>query len=116
MRLDVDDIAAKGGFSENLAEALYATKSRDWEYEEEVRFQTRLADCISHDNLYCEPLAANLAITGVALGPLCAVTADEIKRELPAGFSVKLYRSRLALSSFRVVQNKAFAVETIRGL
>lgn len=35
MRLDVDDIAAKGGFSEYLAEELYATKSRDWEYEEE---------------------------------------------------------------------------------
>ena len=83
------------GSSEDLTEALYATKSRDWEYEEEVRVQIRLADCVLHNDLYFERLAENLSITG---------------------FSVKLYRSRLACRLFRVVRHKAFPVETIRGV
>lgn len=56
-----------------------------------------------------------LAITGVVLGPLCEVTSDGGRYALPTGVAVMLCRSLLAFRSFRVIRNKAFRVEHVRG-
>lgn len=115
IRLDAPKIASTGDFSEDLAEKLFATKSHNWAYEEEIRVPTALSDCIIDDNRYFESLCDQLKIVGAVLGPLCEVTSMEIQRILPNGNSVKLYRSRMAFGSFNIVRNKAFPVERIRG-
>lgn len=115
LRLDVASIVAKDGFSADLGEDLYATKSMDWSYEEEVRVPTLLSECELHDGLYFEPLGDQFKIVSVVLGPLCKIDADDIRRSLPPGSSVNLYHSRMAFRSFNIVRNKEYPVKQIRG-
>ena len=115
IRLDVEEIASSGGFSEALAEKLFATKSVDWSYEDEVRVPVALRDCVISDGLHFEPLGDELKIVAVMLGPLCELTPGEIQANLPTGTHIKVYRARMAFRTFDIVRNKDVPVELISG-
>ena len=115
IRLDVEEIASSGGFSEALAEKLFATKSVDWSYEDEVRVPVALRDCVISDGLHFEPLGDELKIVAVVLGPLCELTPGEIQANLPTGTHIKVYRARMAFRTFDIVRNKDVPVELISG-
>ncbi len=116
LRLDVDMIIKQDGFGEDLAEELYATKSKHWAYEEEVRVPTLLSECVGQDGLFFEGFGESLEIKSVVLGSLCTIEADDVQRILPQGSSVAVCRSRMAFRSFNIVRNKEYPVERILGL
>ena len=115
LRIDVDAVVKHGGFDEDLAEELYATKSAHWDYEEEVRVPTLLSECVRKGDLYFEPFGDSLEVVSVVLGSLCSVEADDIQRILPRGCSATVVRTRMAFRSFSIVQNKEYPVKRLRG-
>lgn len=115
LRLDVDAVVKHGGFGEDLAEELYATKSTHWDYEEEVRVPTLLSECERNGDLYFEPFGDSLEVVSVVLGPLCSVAADDLQRILPRGRCATVVRTRMAFRSFNIVRNKEHQVKQIRG-
>lgn len=115
-KLDIDRIAAIGGFSGDLAEVLYSTKAKHWKYEEEFRVQVALANCQRVGDLMFEPLGPQIRIVGVVPGALCRTSGQEIASHLPIGHNVTLHRARLAFKSFLIVRNKAYSPEVVEGV
>lgn len=113
--LDVPAIIKGGGFTEDHAAMIYATKSAHWAYEDEVRVAVALKDCIKVGELNFEPFSDLLQPVGIIAGPLCTVATSDIERSLPKGRALLLTRSRLAFKSFNVVANKAFKPVVIQG-
>lgn len=114
--LDVPAIMKSGGFTEDHAAMIYATKSDHWRYEDEVRVSVALKDCIKDGDLRFEPFSDLLRPVGVIAGPLCSVTTAQIAQSLPRQTSLLMTRSRLAFKSFNVVANKAYRPEVIQGV
>ncbi len=112
---DVPSILASGGFSEEHARRIYATKSAHWKYERELRVPTRLSECAVEKGLYFEPFSKSMRLVGLILGPFCELTPDQVRSAVPSGAQLRLRRARLAFCSFNVVRDKSFPEEMIRG-
>lgn len=115
MPLDPPLIMENGGFTGDLTEQIATTKSKHWAYEEEVRVQVSLSECIFEDGLYFEKLTEQVKIVGLVLGALSKMTSEEVRRVLPRGQRVTLQRSRMAFGAYSIVRNKAMSAEVIDG-
>lgn len=115
LRLNIPHIRASGGFTEDLAEQLASTKSKHWEYEEEVRVPVDLSECVLESGLHFETLTEQVKVVGVVLGALSQVTSHEVGCSLPRGRQATLHRARMAFRSFSIVRNRAIPVELIDG-
>ena len=90
--------------AEDIQDLLSRTKSKDWEYEQELRTIVKLNDSIKKENLYFWPFDDNIRLAEVILGPRCT-------RELPIVSSLVAktnsnavtFKARLDFKSFRVV-------------
>jgi hypothetical protein len=107
LRLDIEKALARGSFTEQEAYEMAITKSAHWRYEEEVRVFCELPQCIKRDGLLFEPVGEKLQIVGLVLGPLCALSADDVENALPKGRHIRMICSRLAFTSFNVIPNRA---------
>jgi hypothetical protein len=88
----------------SIQDRLRRTKSRHWQYEEELRLFVDLGKATSENGYYFWSFGGELRLTEVILGPRCDRRLEEI-RNLVAATSrgAVVFKARLAFRSFRVV-------------
>ena len=87
-----------------IQDRLCRTKSRDWQYEQELRVLVDLAKAKTEGPLHFWPFDENMRLAEVILGPRCDRQLSSITG-LVAGSSAQAvaFKARLAFRSFRVV-------------
>jgi len=96
-----DDPAA---MSEKFPDLLRRTKSREWEYEQELRVFVQLSRARKEHGLYFWPFSVRMRLVEVILGPLCEVSLDSVRSLVSATSpTATVLKARLAFRSFRVV-------------
>ena len=113
---DVPAILASGGFTEEHARRIYATKAAHWRYERELRVASKLSECVVEKNLHFESFSRDMRLVGLILGPFCDLTQDQVRSVVPSGTQIRLRRARLAFRSFNVVRDRSFREEMIHGM
>ena len=90
-----------------LVDRLLRTKFHDWKYEDEMRLFVQLDHETKESGMYFYDFSPSFQLREVILGPRCEVPIASV-REIVKGYSpaVSVIKSRIAFSSFRVVQNK----------
>ena len=93
--------------SEKLMNRLLRTKFYDWKYEDEMRVFVELDHETRESGLYFYDFGPEFQLREVILGPKCELPLESV-RVLVSGFkpTVTVLKSRIAFSSFRVVENK----------
>jgi hypothetical protein len=112
---NIPRILATGGFSSRHADAIFATKSSHWRYEEERRVAIRLSECQRDGGLYFEPFSPGLKLTGIIVGPLSEVSDADLKGVLPRGATIKVRKARLAHRSFDIVADRRVRPHDVTG-
>lgn len=87
-----------------IQDRLRRTKSRDWQYEQELRVFVDLTKATTENGLYYWPFDESLRLAEVILGPRCDQKLSAIAA-LTAAKSpgAAVFKARLAFRSFRVV-------------
>jgi len=89
---------------EAIQDRLRRTKSRDWQYEQELRVFVDLTKATSENGLYYWPFDENLRLAEVILGPRCDQKLSAIATLVAATSpGAVVFKARLAFRSFRVV-------------
>ena len=92
------------GFQTASENNWYRTKSRHWEYEEELRLFITLADATKELELYFWPFSDDMRLVEVILGARCDLSLSDVRSlaaaTTPTAF---VYRARLARRSFDIV-------------
>jgi len=90
--------------SKDIQELISRTKSRDWEYEQELREIVKLKDTISKDNRFFWPFDENIRLAEVILGPRCTEELSTVSKSVSkSNPNAVTFKARLAFKSFRVV-------------
>jgi hypothetical protein len=108
---DTRKITSSGGFSQEHVDVIATTKSRHWEYEEEVRVVASIENDTPENGLYFCPVS----IKGIVLGACSTLTRAQIRETLPKGYSVKVTQARLAFGRFDVIRRKDIPIATVHG-
>lgn len=107
LRIPIDRETNMPVLSEKLMNQLLRTKFHDWKYEDEVRVFVELDHETRESGLYFYDFSADFRLREVVLGPRCELPIASI-RAVVTGFApeVTVLKSRIAFSTFRVVENK----------
>ncbi|AGZ38086.1 DUF2971 domain-containing protein [Pseudomonas aeruginosa] len=90
--------------SEELQQQLLRTKSAGWRYEQEYRSFVRLDTALADGPLHFWPVADEIQLTEVILGPLCEVPIESVRRRVEQHFpDAVVFKARLAFQSFKIV-------------
>ncbi len=105
--IPIDKTTNTPTLSEELMNRLLRTKFQDWKYEDEMRIFVELDHETRESGLYFYEFSSDFQLREVILGPKCELPLESV-RVLVSGIkpSVTVLKSRIAFSSFRVVQNK----------
>lgn len=108
LKIPIDRAKNRPVLSEKLMNQLLRTKFYDWKYEKEVRIFVELDHDTRESGLYFYDFSKDFQLREVVLGPRCELPIASI-RAVVAGFApeVTVLKSRIAFSTFRVVENKA---------
>ena len=88
----------------DIRDQLARTKSRDWQYEQELRVLVNLSDASRQGNLYFWPFSQDLRLAEVILGPRCDRRLGDVRSLVARSTSEAVsFKARLAFRSFRVV-------------
>lgn len=89
---------------ESVQEQLFRIKSRDWEYEQEIRQLVEIARAMAEGPRHFRSFDHDLQLAEVILGPRCEEDLSTV-RALVAATHPKavVFKGRLAFRSFRVV-------------
>lgn len=93
--------------TEQVMNRLLRTKFADWRYEDEVRLFVELDHDTKESGNYFYSFSDNLVLCEIILGHRCEIPIAGIKK-LVNSFEkpIQVLKSRIAFSSFRVVENK----------
>lgn len=93
--------------TEALVNRLLRTKFHDWKYEDEMRLFVKLDHETKESGMYFYDFSPHFQLREVILGPRCEVPIASV-RSIVKGYSpsVSVIKSRIAFSTFRVVENK----------
>lgn len=93
--------------SKKVVDRLIRTKFRDWQYEDELRFFTKLDHKAALGGLYFYSFSKHLALREVILGPRCPLPIAAV-RKLVSNFpnKVTVVKARIAFTRFEVLTNK----------
>jgi hypothetical protein len=111
LKLDVAKIMASGGVTQEHVDAITATKSKHWEYQEEVRAAVSFAGETPENGHYF----ADVDIRGIVIGALSQVSEAQIGEALPHDKRIKVTHARLAFGSYDIVRRKDVPVKLITG-
>ncbi len=108
MKISIDPQTNRPRLSQRLMNRLLRTKFSDWKYEDEVRLFVGLDHDTVESGCYFYSFSDQLVLREVVLGPRCEIPLAGV-RSLVANFSepVRVLKSRIAFSSFRVVTNRS---------
>lgn len=108
MKVRVDTETDLPILNERVTNRLIRTKFYDWSYEEEVRLFAALDHDMIESGNYFYSFSSELKLREVILGPRCEVPIDAVRNLLERfDNSVSVVKSRIAFSSFSVVENRA---------
>jgi len=107
-KIGIDKRTNKPNLTEDLMNRLLRTKFHDWQYEDEMRIFVGLDPKTKESGLYFYDFSSDFQLREVILGPKCELPLKSI-RVLVTGYkpAVTVIKSRIAFSSFRVIENKA---------
>ena len=111
-KIRIDPITGKLIFNESNMNRLLRTKFADWKYENEMRLFVELDHDTVESGNYFYSFSDDLVLKEIVLGPRCEIPINGI-RSLVENFNqpVRVIKSRIAFSSFRVVENKIASIE-----
>ncbi len=89
-----------------VAHWLLYTKYMGWEYEQEARIFTTLEDRDHASGLYFADFNEQLVLREVIVGPLSAITKQDLHGALGNTADVSFTKGRLAFNSFQVVTDR----------
>lgn len=90
--------------SEELQQQLLCTKSSGWRYEQEYRRFVGLDTALADGALHFWPVAGEIQLTEVILGPLCEEPIESVRRKVEQHFpNAVVFKARLAFQSFKIV-------------
>ena len=113
---DVEKALQRGTFNEEEFFRSLATKSPDWQYEDEVRMFCPLANCKTEGGIAFERFSDDiLRLEGLVLGPRCILKNQDITENLPPGCKIYVTHTRFAFNSSKVVRNKMHPIQVVRG-
>ncbi len=108
MKIKINPKTGELIFNENnMMSRLLRTKFADWRYEDEMRLFVELDhDSIESGN-YFYPFSEDFILREIVLGPRCEIPINGL-RSLIENFNqpIRVIKSRIASSSFRVVEHK----------
>ena len=112
MKISVDPKTNRPRLTERVMNRLLRTKFADWRYEDEVRLFVGLDHDTVESGCYFYSFSDDLVLREVILGPRCEIPIVGV-RELVAAFNkpVQVTKSRIAFSSFRVIENRSASRE-----
>ena len=85
---------------------MLSTKYQGWSYEKEVRSFLDLDEKDKRSGLYFAELGDGIKLKEVLVGPECKVRKKEIMAKLHGYSNVRVIKTRLAFTTFSVVENK----------
>lgn len=101
----VDLIEGGGPTAQREILRVLSTKYEHWRYENELRLFTRLSDRDPDTGLYFADFSHRMALKEVIVGPLSAVTRDELRSALGGLVRrVEVYKARLAFRTYTVTR------------
>jgi len=111
LKIPIDKKTNRPVLSEKLTNQLLRTKFHDWKYEDEMRVFVELDHETNESGLYFYDFSADFQLREVILGPRCELPIASI-RAVVASYKpeVSVVKSRIAFSTFRVVENKVASV------
>ena len=106
MKIRVNPKTGRPILTQDIMDKLIRTKFHDWKYEDELRLFVKLDHSTVESGMYFKPFDSDLILREVILGPRCELPIASI-RSMIGSFSpsVKVVKSRIAFSSFRVIRN-----------
>jgi hypothetical protein len=113
--LDLDKELAKDKMDIKIVHRLMATKFSQWKYEDEIRMMIKLSECKRINNLFFYDIGNEIKLTGIIQGPLCKLDKNSIAEIIKKNSKIELIKSRLAFTTFSVVQNKSYKKMLISG-
>lgn len=104
MKIRIDPKTNLPQISEHEMDRLLRTKFSDWKYEDEVRLFVGLDHNTIESGCYFYSFSEKLVLREVVLGPRCEIPIEGV-RKLVSTFDqpVRVLKSRIAFSSFRVI-------------
>lgn len=107
LQIPIDKKTGIPDLSDKLTNQLLRTKFHDWKYEDEMRIFVQLDHETTESGLYFYNFSSDFQLREVILGPRCDLPIASI-RAIIDSFSpaVTVVKSRIAFSSFRVVENR----------
>lgn len=112
MKISVDPKTNRPRLTERVMNRLLRTKFSDWQYEDEVRLFVDLDHDTVESGCYFYSFSEDLVLREVVLGPRCEIPIAGV-RQLVSTFTqpVRVIQSRIAFSSFRVIENRSASRE-----
>ena len=110
-RFEIDfekKIRLKEIITKEETEGIWLTKYESWQYEQELRVICSKKDCKEKNGLLFHPFNHDISLKGIVLGPLCEIAISDIEAALPRKEEIEIIKSRLALRSFNIVQQRRF--------
>jgi hypothetical protein len=111
IKSDVAKIMRSGGFRHEHVDAIAATKSVHWAYQEEVRSAVSLKGETPRNDYYF----ADVDIRGIVVGAASGISEVQIRTSLPAGKSIKVTYARPAFGSYKIVHRRDLSVKVVAG-
>jgi len=107
MKIKIDPKTGEPIFNESNMSRLLRTKFADWQYEDEVRLFVELDHDTVESGNYFYSFSDDLILKEIVLGPRCEIPINGV-RSLVENFNqpIRVIKSRIAFSSFRVVEHK----------
>ena len=112
-KIPIDPQTNQPRLTELVVNRLLRTKFSDWKYEDEVRLFVGLDHDTIESGCYFYPFSDQLVLREIILGPRCEIPIAGV-RNLVAHFNrpVRVLKSRIAFSSFRVIENRSATRES----
>jgi Protein of unknown function (DUF2971) len=107
MKIRIDPKTGDLRFNESNMSRLLRTKFADWKYEDEMRLFVELDHDTIESGNYFYPFSDDFILREIILGPRCEIPINGV-RSLIENFNLpaRVTKSRIAFSSFRVVEHK----------
>lgn len=105
LKIDIDTVLNMPILNDEVVNKLARTKFYDWKYEDEMRAYVKLDHSTRESGFYFYPFDASVALKEVILGPRCELPIKSIESLLETyPHPVKVFQSRIAFQSFRVIE------------
>jgi hypothetical protein len=100
--------------TEAQRDALFYTKAKCWEYEDERRLVVAFEQCVAENGRYFVPFSDQLALRQVVVGASSTITEPELRSALgDLDEKIEIIKARAAFQSFTITRDKRWPPEWV---